>query len=280
MPMCRIVVPAHNEELVIDRLLDALFDETRPGEFAVTVVANGCTDHTVSRVRRRREDIAMIELAEGSKRAALRTAVDLDDPLPVVFVDADVIIDATSVRDLIAALDGRTLASAPTRRLDLDRSAWPVRAYYHVWEQLPQVRDGLFGRGVIAVRHDGQRRLERALSFVSDDLAFSEAFGPDERCVVRTAVVTVTPPRHLRDLIARRTRVVAGNEQYDRQESDAPRERTSLRTLANVVRAQPQLWFDVPVFIAITLSARWRARGRVKRREFDVWDRDESSRGS
>ena len=52
------------------------------------------------------------------------------------------------------------LAVGPAREMDLARSAWPVRWYYDIWARLPGVRDGLFGRGVIAVSEEGCKRLK------------------------------------------------------------------------------------------------------------------------
>ena len=47
-----IVIPAHNEERVLPRLLAGLTDSARPGEFDVVVVANRCTDATADGARR------------------------------------------------------------------------------------------------------------------------------------------------------------------------------------------------------------------------------------
>ena len=44
--MTSIVIAAYNEAAVIGRCLDALLSGAAPGEFDVTVVANGCTDDT------------------------------------------------------------------------------------------------------------------------------------------------------------------------------------------------------------------------------------------
>jgi hypothetical protein len=47
------------------------------------------------------------------------------------------------------------LAAAPQRELALGGRPWPVRWYYDVWTRLPEVRRGLFGRGVIGVSVPG-----------------------------------------------------------------------------------------------------------------------------
>lgn len=64
-------------------------------------------------------------------------------------MDADVVVGAADVRALVGALDRspELLAAAPGRDIPLGGCAWPVRAYYRVWQRLPAVREGLFGRG-------------------------------------------------------------------------------------------------------------------------------------
>ena len=39
--------------------------------------------------------------------------------------------------------------------------SWSVRWYYDVWTQLPEVRRGLFGRGVVAVSEAGYARIAK-----------------------------------------------------------------------------------------------------------------------
>ena len=177
---CSVVVPAHNEERTIDRLLDALLSDAVDGEFDILVVANGCTDHTADRVRAWGRSVRLLELTESSKHLAMRAAAAQLTYYPVVYVDADVVIAADSVRDLVAAISGPVLATAPQRRLALSGSSPVVRWYYEVWQELPHVRDGLFGRGVIALAEPGQVRVSANPLLLSDDLAYSETFRPSE----------------------------------------------------------------------------------------------------
>ena len=117
---------------------------------------------------------------------------------------------------LVRALDEPgVLAAAPARHLRTARSSWWVRGYYRVWERLPGVRDGLYGRGVIALSPEAQRRIDLLPPVLSDDLAISEAFTPGERRVVPEAVVTIRVPRTAADLIRRRVRVATGNREAD-----------------------------------------------------------------
>jgi glycosyltransferase involved in cell wall biosynthesis len=272
------VVPAHNEERAIERLLDALLAAGDP-LLDVVVVCNGCTDRTVEVARAHGPQVRVLELAEAGKPAALVAGAQAARHVPLLYVDADVVLHRRDVDRLCAGLEhDAVLASAPERQLVMEGVSAPVRWYYDVWSRLPQVQEGLFGRGVVALTAAGAQRLRGLPPLMSDDLAASEAFTAAERLVVRDAEALIRPPRTLADLLRRRVRVVTGNAQADaggvRQEGS----RTTARTLASMSLRNPRLVPRIVVFLAVTLAARMRARRAVARGDFDTWLRDESSR--
>jgi hypothetical protein len=221
-----IVIPAHNEERVIGRLLDALTaagpPADGPGALDVVVVCNGCTDATARAAAR--PGVTVVEIPVPSKHAALRAGDRHARGFPRVYVDADVEIDASGIRLLAEAVApaGGVLAAAPARRLPTAGCAWRVRAYYRVWQLLPAVREGLFGRGVIALSEGGHARIADLPPLMADDLAVSLAFAPHERAVVPGAVATVHPPRTWADLIRRRVRATTSTHQLEQhQRADA-----------------------------------------------------------
>jgi glycosyltransferase involved in cell wall biosynthesis len=273
-----VVIPAHDEERSISRLLEALLAGSGP-QLDVLVVCNGCTDATAAVARSTGPSVRVLELPEPGKPAALRAGIAAARHPTLVLADADVVIGSVDLAALCAELsrDG-VLASGPERVLDLTGVSWPVRWYYDVWERLPQVRTGLFGRGVIAVSPEGLARLKSLPEVMSDDLVASEAFGPTERVVVAQARVVIRPPRTMRDLMRRRVRVVTGNAQADASGLRGEEARTSLRDLMSLVGANPLLAPRVTLFAAVALGARVRARRAVARGDYTTWLRDESSR--
>lgn len=271
-----IVIPAHNEEASIARLLESLKAGAQPGEFEVLVVCNGCTDRTAEVARGFGVEVS--ELAEPSKAAALAHGDSLARYYPRLYVDADVDLDVPAVRALCAALDGDVLAAGPRRELVLDQASVLVRAYYAVWSRLPQVRTGLFGRGVVAVSAAGHERTRALPAVMSDDLAMSEAFAPSERAVVDEAVVTIRGPRTLRDLLRRRIRVATGNTQLDQVGRRSDEAKTSWADLLRLVRTEPRAAAGVPVFVGVAVVARLASRRRVRSGDFSTWLRDDSSR--
>ncbi|NED95109.1 glycosyltransferase [Phytoactinopolyspora alkaliphila] len=235
--MPSVVVPAHNEERVIARLLSGLLegsgnddelerlddderqrprgDEGPSDPLEIVVVANGCDDATAE-VARGFPGVRVIETPMPSKSAALRLGDEIASSFPRLYVDADVSLGAADMHELCRALDSPgVLAAGPARTLPMDGVAVPVRWYYDVWQRLPVVREELFGRGVIAVSRSGHERLapflEAGEQIMADDLAMSLAFGVEERVVVPAARVVIRPPRTYRDLMRRRIRAMTGN---------------------------------------------------------------------
>ncbi|MER6032935.1 glycosyltransferase family 2 protein [Streptomyces sp. NPDC001835] len=279
--MTSIVIPAHNEERVLGRLLDSLLADPSGDETDIVVVCNGCTDDTARIAARRGPRVRVVEIPVPSKHAALRAGDDHARGFPRIYVDADVVLTAADVRALAGPLDDASgiLATAPERQLPLAACAWPVRAYYRVWQRLPAVREGLFGRGVIAVSEAGYARIAALPPLMADDLAASLAFAPGERLVVGAARVVIQPPRTWPDLVRRRIRAAVSTAQVERHRD--PREasaRTGRADLLALVREDPRLFVGVVVLVATAVVARWRARKAIAAEDFGTWLRDESSR--
>ncbi len=153
-----------------------------------------------------------------------------------------------------------------------------VRWYYDVWESLPQVEAGLFGRGVIVLSETAEDRVGRLSVMMNDDLAMSDAFSPEERRIVTTAVAVIRPPRTVADLVRRRIRVATGNAQAARLGVRRPASRTSARTLFGLAVSRPGVALRLPVFVGVYVAAALGARRAVRAGDFETWQRDESSR--
>lgn len=276
------MIPAHNEARVIGRLLDALLTDPSDDATDIVVVCNGCTDDTARIAAERGPRVRVIEIPVPSKHAALRAGDEHTQGFPRVYVDADVVLTASDVRALTGPLRDDTsgvLATAPDRRVPLAGCAWRVRAYYQVWQRLPAVREGLFGRGVIAVSKAGHDRIAALPPLMADDLAASLAFTSGERLVVREAGVVVHPPRTWPDLIRRRVRAAVSTAQVERHQSpEQGSARTSKADLTDLLRAEPRLLAGVVVFVAAAVVARRKAEKAIRAEDFGTWLRDESSR--
>ncbi len=275
--LASVIIPAHDEERTIARNLSALLDGG--DDLDVIVVCNGCHDRTAMIARGFAPSVRVLEIAESSKNAAVRLGNRSSDVFPRIHLDADVVISGADVRRLLEPLqDRQILATAPARRIPRTGCGRIVSWYYDVWEQLPQVRTGLFGRGVFVLSRAGQDRVSALPEAMSDDLAGSDAFDDAERLIVESSIVTVWPPRTVRDLIRRRIRVVTGNRQADRIGVRRPDSSTGWTTLLRLGHAQPSLIPRILAFLGVTFIARIAARQAVRRGDFTTWQRDESSR--
>jgi glycosyltransferase involved in cell wall biosynthesis len=264
---------------VIDRLLTGLLKDAEPDEFDVLLVSNGSTDDT-ARIARQHGGVRVLELSEPSKHLALIAGDREASGFPRVYVDADIEIDTSGVRALVSALAvPGVLAVAPERDLVLDGSSPIVRAYYRVWSALPAVRHGLFGRGVIAVSEAGFTRIADRPLLLGDDLFVHSQFSDGERRIVTGSRSKIRVPRTVSDLIRRRIRAAQGNvELAARSDGRSDTSASSARQLLHLAHTRPALWPSLPVFVAVTVVARLRARQMRRQGQSHAWLRDESSR--
>ena len=278
--MTSIVIAAHNEAAVIGRCLDALLAGARPGELDVTVVANGCTDGTAA-VAGRHDGVRVLDLPRPGKAAALNAGDEAAAGFPRIYLDADIVLTTAAVRALGEALAGGAPAATVGRHLDLTGRPLLVRAYFAVHGRLPVFRDGLFGRGVVALSESGRARFGRFPELVADDLFLDSQFSTAEKRHVTSFSARVATPRRTRDLVRRLVRVRGGNAAMRaaaaRGEVEVPvRPATRLSWLRDVVLPKPWLAPAAVCYVGITVWA-----GLAARRAGDggaAWGRDESSR--
>jgi len=129
-PRAAVLIPAHNEELLLQQTLAAILPTLAPGD-RVLVVADNCDDQTAEVSRRAGAEA--VERSDPSRRGkgyaldyGLR-ALSQDPPDVVVVIDADCLLAAETV-DLLARVAGSTLR--PVQALNLtDRNppAGPVQ---------------------------------------------------------------------------------------------------------------------------------------------------------
>jgi Glycosyl transferase family 2 len=275
-----VVVPAHNEAHVIGRLLEQLASPAGSDELEVLVVANGCTDDTAQVAASFGPVVRVMSIPTASKREALAVGNREARGFPRIYVDADVELRTDDVRMLAKALQRPgALAAAPELVLDLAGSSWPIRWYFDVWTRLPEVRQGLFGRGVVAISEAGYARIATLPPVFADDLAASLAFSPSERVIAAGAQVVVHPPRTLADLVRVRTRVATGVTQVERTEgAPASTARTRPTDLLAIAGGRPRMAPRVTLFLAVAMLARLRSSRAVRHGDYSTWHRDERSR--
>jgi glycosyltransferase involved in cell wall biosynthesis len=277
-----IVIPAHDEETVLGRCLDALVTGAREDEIDVVVACNGCTDATAEVARGYGPPVRVVETPRASKIAALNLGDAAARGFPRLYVDADVVLPIDGVRAIAARLvAGGAAAAAPVMDVDLSRSSWPVRAFYAVWTRMPYVEEGMIGVGVYALSEAGRSRFGEFPDVIADDGYVRALFTAEERARVDEARVRVVAPSTFADLLRVQTRSRVGYyELLGRFPDLFARERDSkgYGAAARLVAFRPGLWPGAVVYVLVNLIARRRGALRLRDRANYVWERDASSR--
>lgn len=118
----RIVIPAHNEEMVIASLVGDLKNLSyRPSLFTISVVADRCTDQTASRAREAGADVWERAVGPDGKGEVLRWFLDVQ---PLEAEEALVVIDADNrvPADFLARLSDEIDAGGHVLQAYLDVS--------------------------------------------------------------------------------------------------------------------------------------------------------------
>lgn len=280
-PRFSVVIPAHDEERVVARCLQAFVADLAAGEAEVVVVANGCTDRTAA-VARDFAGVRVVELAEASKTAALDAGDAAVTAFPRIYLDADITVSAAAMRAVVESLRRPGVhAAAPTASFELEGRPVVVRSFYRAHRAMPYLSDALVGTGFYALSAVGRARFDRFPRLTADDLFVQRLFSRDERHVVAGETFTVQTPHDLHSLVAVRTRVAHGNAELATGSSTDPTVASStggsVRALLSMAARHPRRSPDVVVYVAVTAAARARAR-RSARSGRPAWERDDSSR--
>jgi glycosyltransferase involved in cell wall biosynthesis len=276
-----VVIPAHDEQAVIGRLLDALGEGQPPGAIEVVVACNGCTDDTAAVARARGAHV--VEVPAASKIAALDAGDAAATAFPRFYVDADVVLTGRAVADVARWLadDGDGVpCAAPPFDVAVDGRPWAVRAFYDVWLRTPYLADAHVGSGVFALSQAGRARFGHFPGVIADDLFVRNLFGRAERRVVATDPFVIEAPRTLRALVRRRVRVHAGNlEQAAHAElRSLPGARESCAPWWRTVVERPSLAARAVPYALVNAIAKLRARQLVRGGREIGWRRDETTR--
>jgi glycosyltransferase involved in cell wall biosynthesis len=282
MVIASIVIPAHNEALVIGRCLDALDVNGHPDTFDVVVACNGCSDDT-ARIAERYEGVRIVETATASKAVALNLGDTATDVFPRIYLDADIELSYNAALAVVDALhDPRPLAAAPTPEFDLSGRPWMVQAFYRAWQRSPYLTKNMVGSGVYAVNESGRRKFTEFPAVFNDDLFVRSSFSADERVSVSGATFKVRPPRTLRDLINVRRRIYFGNAEMNSSNLTDVRSNDNSGGSAKQILRQSHSAHDLAdavIYLSICAVAKWLARRDAGKRSVE-WRRDASGRSS
>ena len=278
-----VIVPAHNEEAVIPRLLRAVAPlPARSGEMDVIVICNACSDNSAAAAREAMPEARIVDIPQGGKANAINLGLSMCSAYPVFIVDADIVVSFDSLSAAATELaDGTAMIAAPALEIECEHSSYLVRAYYRVWQELPYVKEDMVGSGVYGLSEAAARRLGSLPDIIADDSFVRAKFARNERKSVSVspvggkAVFVVTAPHDLRSLLRIEARRRAGDAQL--RTLSIPQAAQS-RTVLGGLFSQLHRPVDLAIYLSIKALGRagyWinRMRGR-----HEIWQRDESTR--
>lgn len=281
-PAFSVIIPAHNEEAVIGRCLDALLRDAPSASFPeIIIAANGCNDGTVALARSLAPHATVLDLPPGSKVIAMNAANRIAKVAPRFFLDADV---RCSYASLAATADvlcqPGVMAASPALDMDVSRSDHWVRAYYRVWMTQPYVTDRLVGSGLFGLSAEGLKRIGEIPPTFADDTWVRTRFSYEERRNVaedgngNLVFFTVSPPRTLRDQIKIEARRRIGSEQVLALYPSPYNTRINRSSDLGTAMTKGASWLDVVIYLVMKAAALMQYKWNQKRGKAPIWVRD------
>jgi N-acetylglucosaminyl-diphospho-decaprenol L-rhamnosyltransferase len=257
-----VVVPAHNEEQALPRLLESLLGQELTGvHLEVIVVVNGSADQTAAAARAyvvrfaaRGHQLDVVEMATASKACALNEGDGSATSFPRLYLDADILLSPNAIRRTVEELTAVSTPLLAAPRIHVaENAARAVRSYSRIWSRLPYIRSHVPGVGFYAVNEAGRQRWWRFPTRMGADDKFVRLhFSSDETVAIDDASFMVFLPERLSELLRVRGRWTSFNREIAHhcprlQRHDDSRWISSLRYIAT----NTSTWPDVPAFVAV-----------------------------
>ena len=277
--MPSILIPAHNEEIVIRNCLLQFSKYLEEENFEVIVICNGCEDNTARIVAQTSKKIVCVEIDETSKTKALNIGDQIAKYFPRIYLDADVILPMVTIKALCDTLNRKDLvAVSPEVKMIFYGASWFVKAYYEIWLSLPYCKKGMIGSGVYALSKEGRNRFDNFPEVIADDGYVRCLFYEHERGVVKGSYSFVKAPRSLYALIKIKTRSRFGRYELEEKFPDIIcNESKNYWQALKLLLQNINLWPKVFVYLIMNYVTRLRAKWQYYN-HITVWERDDSSR--
>ncbi|MXO73819.1 glycosyltransferase [Altererythrobacter aerius] len=272
-----VIVPAHDEARVIGRTLQSMRRGAGARDhFHVIVVPNGCTDDTADAARRADPAAEVIEIAQGSKSAAINEGLRRTKMFPVLVVDADIGIEYPALLGLAEALrEPGVMVASPAPHVVTENSDRWTRAYYRVWSRHGYRAEGVGGSGVYGLSKEGAAMLGSLPPVIADDTYVRWSFPLSQQRRVSAfgeipVKSVVEAPRTVTQLVACEARWHAGNVQLRKLKAGPGPTRAHLGGGVSPI--------DRIIYLCIKLLGRVRYAINVMTGRAGVWHRDTSTR--
>ena len=278
--MPSVVIPAHNEENLIDQTLQGVVAD-RIEDLEIVVVVNGSSDATAERARNFGHGIRVIETSTPGKCNALNLGEEHLTRFPRVFLDADIELRPGTLRTIIEAARDELHIVSPTPSFDLTGASLAVRLYKRAERFNPYFGTGApNGSGCFVLTEQGRGRWAKFPEIVADDGFVQGHFKTGERGSVAGTTAIVQQPRDLKSLLAVMTRARRGGFELQTKFPNLMQNHEShVAGMLKRLLVRPWEWPAMLMYGYVRIVERVIAKRQIARGETG-WGRDETGRSS
>lgn len=276
-----IIIPAHNEQRLITTTLQHALSDGALTECYIVVVANGCTDNTVSNVnafiheqasalQSKQIIIEVLDVEKASKTNAINIGISHAPAGVAVLLDADINIGGQHLLNLVNCLSEKVLAASPKLIYDTSQSSRLVKWYYAIAAASPYNKAHRISN-VIALTEKAQKKIGNLPNVIADDEYIRRCFHHSEYQVITEASFTFICPKDVFNLLNVLTRVERGNLQL---------QKLNVKDHSDVQGLSAPFTFSVHyiTFVVCKIIAKYRAKWQFFIGKINQWERDESNR--
>jgi len=277
--MPSVIIPAHNEEAVIERTLRGVLADGIE-DLEVVVVVNASTDRTAEIARSLDPRITVIETETPGKTNALNLGEQSLKTFPRVFLDADIELKPGAMRALLAASGNPHPIVSPRPTYDMSGCSFGMRLFMQAEGYNHYFGHGApNGSGCFVLTEDGRGRWNEFPNIVADDGFVHGHFKPDEASTVGSAAAVVMPPRDLPSMIRVRARVRRGTFEFKQMFPHLVQNHQSqVGGVLGRMLVRPWTWPALAVYAWVRVRERQLAKAQIAAGETG-WGRDETARG-
>ena len=278
--MPSVVIPAHNEEAVIERTLQGVLADSI-ADLEIVVVVNATTDRTAEIARGLDPRIIVIETSTPGKTNALNLGEGKATTFPRVFLDADITLGPGTLTAIIEATSESHPIVSPRPVYDMTCCSVAMRLYMQAEGYNHYYGRGApNGSGCFSLSEDGRGRWGDFPELIADDGFVQNQFQPEESMTVSDSAATVLPPRDIPSMITVRARVRRGRfELGNRFPEIMGKHESEVGGVLTRMLLRPWTWPALSIYCWVRVRERQLARRQLAQGETG-WGRDETARSA
>jgi glycosyltransferase involved in cell wall biosynthesis len=279
--MPSVIIPAHNEEAMIERVIEAVLADGIK-DLECVVVPNACSDRTAEIARRFEPAVRVLETDTPGKCNALNLGEKHLSRFPRVFLDGDIVLHKGALKALIAASSPERPIISPMPMFILNGATLAIKLFFRA-QRFNKYFGGEApnGSGTFVLSEAARSRWETFPEIIADDGFVQGHFRPEERSVVKEAIADVGEPRDISSLLKVRARVRRGHAELAERYPELMRNHVARGgSMIRSLLPRPLEWPGMLVYGYVRIAERLIARRQLKSNVGLEWGRDESSRSN